>query len=118
MGSVLGPDADRWSFNLIYHLAKDIDLALMGEYRRKGEGRIDLPQTPAVPSSKKFPSGVVEYTNQHEFMLSYQPSARFKLDLTAGHQRIKNFENESGKKLDDLVFKAKASLNLWKERRF
>ena len=118
IGSVLGPDADRWSFNLIYHLAKDIDLALMGEYRRKGEGRIDLPQTPAVPSSKKFPSGVVEYTNQHEFMLSYQPSARFKLDLAAEHQRIKNFENESGKKLDDLVFKAKASLNLWKERRF
>ena len=118
MGSVLGPDADRWSFELIYHFTKDIDLAFLGEYRRKGEGRIDTLQTPAVPSSKKFPSGVVEYTNQHKFIVTYQPSANFKLDLSVEYDKIKNLENESGNKMDAFVFKAKLSLNLWKERRF
>ncbi|KPL01323.1 MAG: hypothetical protein AMJ91_00130 [candidate division Zixibacteria bacterium SM23_73_3] len=118
MGSILGPDADRWSFELIYHFTKDIDLAFLEEYRRKGEGRIDLPQTSAVPSSKKFPSGVVEYTNQSKFMLTYQPSANLKVDLSAEYNKIKNLENESGKKENALVFKANLSWNFWKERRF
>lgn len=118
MGSILGPDADRWSFELIYHFSKDTDLAFLEEYRRKGEGRIDTLQTPAVPSSKKFPSEVVEYTNQHKFVLSYQPSANLKLDLSAEYNKIKNINNESGKKEDAFVFGAKLSLNLWKERRF
>jgi len=118
MGSILGPDADRWSFELIYHFTKDIDLAFLEEYRRKGEGRIDLPQTSAVPSSKKFPSGMVEYTSQSKFMLTYQPSANLKVDLSAEYNKIKNLENESGKKENALVFKANLSLNLWKERRF
>ena len=118
MGSILGPDADRWSFELIYHFAKDIDLELHEEYRRKGEGRITIPQTQAVPSSKKFPSGVVEYTNRHKFILTYQPSANLKLDLSAEYNKIKNLENKSGKKEDTFVFGAKLSLNLWKERRF
>jgi hypothetical protein len=118
MGSVLGPDADRWSFDLIYHLTKDVDLTLLGEYRRRGEGRIDTPQTPAVPSSDKFPSGVVEKTNLHIFRFTYQPSANLKLDLSAEYNRIKDVENESGKRRDGFVFKAKVGLNLWKERRF
>jgi len=118
MGSILGPDADRWSFELIYHFSKNIDLAFLQEYRRKGEGRITIPQTPAVPSSKKFPSGIVEYTNQHKFVLSYQPNANLKLDLSAEYNKIKNVENKSGEKEDTFVFGAKLSLNLWKERRF
>jgi len=118
MGSILGSDADRWSLELIYHFTRDINLAFLGEYRRKGEGRITIPQTPAVPSSKKFPSGVVEYTNQHKFMLTYQPSANLKLDLSAEYNKIENFKNKSGKKKDAFVFGAKLSLNLWKERRF
>ena len=118
MGSILGPDADRWSFHLRYHFTKDVDLAFLGKYRRKGEGRITIPQTPAVPSSKKFPSGVVEYTNRHKFILTYQPSANLKLDLSAEYNKIKNLENKSGKKEDTFVFGAKLSLNLWKERRF
>ena len=118
MGSILGPDADRWSFELIYHFTKNIDLAFLEEYRRKGEGRITIPQTPAVPSSKKSPSGVVEHTNEHQFTVTYQPSANLKLDLSAEYNKIKNLDNESGKKEDTFVFMAKVSFNLWKERRF
>ncbi len=118
MGSILGPDADRWSFNLIYHLNKDIDLAWLGQYRRRGEGRIDIPQTPAVPPSNEFPSGVVQKTNQHRFTVTYQPSANLKLDLSGVYVKTENVDNESGKRKDAFVLKAEVNLNLWKERRF
>lgn len=117
MGSILGPDADRRSGQLVYHLTPDIDLIWQGEYRRKGEGRITTPQTSAVSSSDKFPSGIVEHRNQQEFLFSYQPNANLKLDLSLEYAKIKNFENISGKKEDALIFMAKLSLNLWKERR-
>lgn len=118
IGSILGPDADRWHLRLLYHFTKDIDLSLSGVYRRKGEGRIDIPQSSAVPTSDKFPSGIVEYTSQHQLILTYQPGARLKLDLSVEHLRIKNLENESGRNLSDLTFRVRAALNLWKEIRF
>lgn len=118
MGSVLGTDADRFSFRLLYHLTRHMDLALAGEYRRKGEGRIQVFEESAVPSSDRFPSGVVEHTSQHKLIFTYQPSARLKLDLSAGYHRIRNFENESGEKKEAFVFRARLSLNLWKEREF
>ncbi|MGB2990941.1 MAG: capsule assembly Wzi family protein [Candidatus Zixiibacteriota bacterium] len=118
IGSALGPDADRWHLRLLYHFTKDVDLSLSGEYRRKGEGRIDIPQSPAVPPSDKFPSGIVEYTSQHQLILTYQTGARLKLDLSVEHLRIKNLENESGRNLSDLAFRVRAALNLWKEIRF
>ncbi|MGB2804907.1 MAG: capsule assembly Wzi family protein [Candidatus Zixiibacteriota bacterium] len=118
IGSALGPDADRWHLRLLYHFTKDVDLSLSGEYRRKGEGRIDIPQSPAVPPSDKFPSGIVEYTSQHQLILTYQPGARLKLDLFVEHLKIKNLENESGRNLSDLAFRVRAALNLWKEIRF
>ena len=118
IGSILGPDADRWSLGLIYHFTKDVDLGFLEEYKRKGEGRIDTPQDPAVPSSKKFPSGVVEYTNQLKFVATYQPRANFKLDLSGEYDKVKNLANISGKKEDDFIFWTKLSLNLWKEKEF
>ncbi len=118
MGSILGPDADRWQFNLTCHLTKDVDLKLHQEYKRKGEGRIITPQTPAVPSSNKFPSGIVEETNQCKFMFTYQPSANLKLDLSAEYNWVKNLGNQSGKDQKTFVLGAQLSLNLWKERRF
>ena len=118
IGSILGPDADRWSLGLIYHFTKDIDFGFFEEYRRKGEGRIDTPQSTAVPTSKKFPSGVVEYASQLKFMFTYQPHANFKLDLSGEYDKVKNLANHSGKKEDTFVFWTKLSLNLWKEKEF
>lgn len=116
MGSVLGPDADRMALRLLYHLNHDIDLAFYGELRRKGEGRICAFPVSTVPYPKKFPSGVVEQTNLFQMDFSYQPGASLKLDLFARYGRIRNPENQSGKKRQAFVFGAKLSLNLWKEK--
>ncbi len=118
MGSILGPDADRWCLRLTYHWTKDIDLGIREEYRRKGEGRIETPQPGAVPASKNFPSGVVEYTNQLRFTVAYQPSSRLKLDITGEYDRVRNLNNQSGKKDNTLVFWTQLSLSLWKEKKF
>jgi len=117
MGSMLGPDADRWFFRLLYHFTKDMDLSVSGQVTRKGEGRIEAFAVPAVPYPDKFPSGVVEHSNQYRFGFVYQPGARLRLDLSAGYIRIRNFENQKGRKDDTLLFRAQLSLNLWKERK-
>jgi hypothetical protein len=116
MGSILGPDADRWHLGLSYHFNRDIDLCFCEEYRRKGEGRIETPQSVAVPSSKGFPSGVVEHANLIELMTTYQPNANLRLEVEGEYTWIKNPGNQAGKKEDSLAFKVKLSLNLWKER--
>lgn len=103
---------------MIYHFTKEVDFGLTEEYRRNGEGRINTPQAGVVPSSKKFPSGVVEHTNQLKFTATYQPSANFKLDFSGEYERIKNPGNQSGKKDETLIFRTKLSLNLWKEKGF
>jgi hypothetical protein len=118
MGSILGPDADRFFLKFVYHLSKDIDVSNSFEYKRKGEGRIDTLQDSAVPYPDKFPSGVVEHSNQIRFETTYQPSPHFKLDWAFGYKRIKNFQNVGGKKADDFFLEISLNLNLWKERRF
>jgi len=118
IGSILGPDADRWSFGLAYHWTKDIDFTILEEYRRRGEGRIETPQAGVVPASTKFPSGVVECTNRLQLAVSYQPNANLKLDLVAEYDKVRNPGNQSGEKEDALIFWIKLSLNLWKEKRF
>jgi hypothetical protein len=118
MGSILGPDADRFFFRFIHHLNKDLELSFSEEYRRKGEGAIETPQTSAVPYPKKFPSGIVEYSNQIRFEASYQPSAHFKLDWAWGLRRVRNFQNISGHKADDFFLEGSLELHLWKERKY
>jgi hypothetical protein len=118
MGSILGPDADRFFLKFVYHLSKDIEVSNSFQYKRKGEGRIKTSQTSAVPYPKKFPSGVVEYSSQIRFETTYQPSSNFKLDWAWGYQRIRNFQNLGGEKADDFFLEMSLNLNLWKERRF
>ncbi|MCK4385195.1 MAG: hypothetical protein KAW52_02910, partial [candidate division Zixibacteria bacterium] len=118
MGSILGPDADRLFLKFVYHLSKDIEISFSEEYKRKGEGRIETPQTSAVPYPKKFPSGIVEYSNQIRFKATYQPSSNFKLGWACGYKRIRNFQNEGGETVDDFLLEMSLNLNLWKERKF
>ena len=118
MGSILGPDADRFFLKFVYHLSKDIEVCFSEEYKRKGEGRIEAFQTSAVPYPKKFPSGVVECLNKIRFETTYQPSPNFKLDWAWGYKRIRNFQNVGGHKADDFFLEMSLNLNLWKERRF
>jgi hypothetical protein len=118
IGSVLGPDADRMALRLLYHLSYDVDLALSGELKRKGEGRIIAFPFPVVPYPKKFPSGVVEQTSLFQMDFSYQPGASLKLDLFARYDRIRNLDNQAGKTVQAFALGAKLNLNLWKEKRF
>ena len=118
MGSILGPDADRLFFDFTYHLGKDLQISLSEEYRRKGEGRIQTPQTSAVPYPKRFPSGIVEYSNQIRFETSYQTSPHFKLDWAWGYTTVKNFQNTGGSKADDFFLEASLDVHLWKERKY
>jgi hypothetical protein len=118
MGSILGPDADRLFVKFIHHLTKDLKLSFSEEYKRKGEGRIMTSQTSAVPYPKKFPSGVVEYSNQIRFETTYQPNPNLKLDGACGYRRIRNLQNVGGDKVDDFLLEMRFSLNLWKERGF
>jgi hypothetical protein len=117
MGSVLGPDADRLVLRLLYHITQNIDLAFSGELKRKGEGRIDAFLDPTVPYPEKFPSGVVEQTNRYQLDFAYQPGARFKLEIFAGYNHIKNPDNQTGKKHEAFFLMTKLNLNLWKERK-
>jgi hypothetical protein len=117
IGSVLGPDADRTALRLLYHLSYDVDLAFSSELKRKGEGRIVAFPFPVVPYPDKFPSGVVEQTNLFQLDFSYQPGANLKLDLFACYDRIRNPDNQGGKKRQAFALGAKLSLNLWKEKR-
>ena len=114
----MGPDADRLFFDFVYHLGKDLKISFSEEYRRKGEGRIQTPQTSAVPYPKTFPSGVVEYSNQIRFEASYQPGSRFKLDCAWGYKKIRNFQNEATHDADDFFLEMTLDLHLWKEREF
>ncbi len=118
MGSILGPDADRLFLKFIYHLTKDIQVFFSEEYKRKGEGKIETSQTSAVSYPKKFPSGVVEYSNEIRFDAAYQPRSNFKLDWACGYTRIRNYQNVGGKRANDFLLEMSLNLNLWKERRF
>lgn len=118
MGSILGPDADRLFLKFAYHLTRDIQVSFSEEYKRKGEGKIEMHQTQAVPYPKKFPSRIVEYSNQIRFETTYQPSSNFKLDWAWGYKRVRNFQNEGGEKVDDFLLEMRLNLNLWNERRF
>ncbi len=118
MGSILGPDADRLFFDLTYHLAKDLQISFSEEYRRRGEGRIETLQTSAVPYPKKFPSGIVECSNQIRFEASYQPSPHLKLDGAWGYKNVKNSQNVDGERADDFFLEASLNVHLWKERKY
>ena len=118
MGSILGPDADRLLFDFTYHLGKDLQISFSEKYRRKGEGRIQTPQTSAAPYAKSFPSGIVEYSNQIRFEASYQTSPHFKLDWAWGYTTIKNYQNIGGRKADDFFLEASLDVHLWKERKY
>ena len=118
MGSILGPDADRLFLKFVYHLNKDIEVSFSEEYKRKGKGKIEVHPTSAVPYPKKFPSGIVEYSNQIRFEATYQPSSNFKLGWACGYKRIRNFQNEGGETVDDFLLEMSLNLNLWKERKF
>jgi len=107
MGSFLGPDADDIFVKLSRHLGRDFFLSLSAEYKRKGQGRIDEPQKPAVPFPEGFPSGTVEYTKGLNLSSSYQPNSNLQVEICLNYRNINNYLNLDGidKDLYQIAFK-------------
>ncbi len=100
MGSFLGPDADDVFIKILHHLSRDFWVSLSARYKRKGEGRIDQPQTPAVPFPDKFPSGTVEYTKEVNLSWCYQPDSWLRLEVWLDYQNMRNYMNSGGNNKD------------------
>lgn len=116
MGSFLGPDADRFYLEFFYHLSYEFLFGLKGEYRRKGEGRIDVHPKGPVPKTK-FPSGIVEHTKKISLKSIYQPNPYLLVEGEAGFNRIDNNEFEK-KDQDNFFFSIRFNYNFWKESKF
>jgi hypothetical protein len=95
MGSFLGPDADDISFRILHHLNRDFSFSVSLEYKRKGEGRIDEAQEPAVPFPESFPSGIVEYTKGVNMTSFYRPNSNLGISFWFDYQNVKNYLNIS-----------------------
>ncbi len=117
IGSFLGPDADRFYFDFLYNLNYSFKLGLKGEYRRKGEGRVDVHPKGKVPRTK-FPSEIVEYTKKIGFKSTYQPNSNLLVEGEVGYNRIDNFENTEEKDQDNFFFSISLNYKFWKEREF
>ncbi|OGC79756.1 MAG: hypothetical protein A2W07_02875 [candidate division Zixibacteria bacterium RBG_16_43_9] len=115
MGSFLGPDADDFFAEILYHYNKSFQFSFSYELKRKGEGKIEVQPSP-VPKTTSFPSGIVEKTNRFDLKGVFQPDAHLFLEGELGYARIKNQLNSSGKNGSNLLFKIKVSYNFWKEK--
>ncbi|MDH4222373.1 MAG: capsule assembly Wzi family protein [candidate division Zixibacteria bacterium] len=114
MGSFLGPDADLVYLNLLHHLTKNFQLSFSLKSGRKGEGEIGLQPSP-VPKTRKFPSGIVERTNNFILQGIFQPNAYLYLEGEFGYTSINNHLNLLDKKERNVFFNLRLTYNLWKE---
>jgi hypothetical protein len=114
IGSFSGPDADYFYTDLLYHFNKYLQLSFSYEHRRKGEGKIGVQPSP-VPKTEKFPSGIVERTDDFTLKGVFQPDPHLFLEGLIGYTSIKNHLNISDEKENNLYFKLNFNYNLWKE---
>ena len=114
IGSSSGPDADYIYANLLYHFSKNLQLSFSFESKRKGEGKIGVQPSP-VPKNVKFPSGIVERSNDFILKGVFQPGPHLFLEGIIGYTYIKDHLNISEEKENNLYFKLNFNYNLWKE---
>ena len=117
MGSSLGPDGDLAYLSFSYQHNYDFRFGFTGEYKRKGEGRIETPQTSPVPKTK-FPPGTVEHTKSLQFQALYQPKVNLMIKADLGYNKVDNFQNQKKKEQDKLFFKLRLNYNFWSEKSF
>lgn len=118
MGSILGPDADRWYLRWRQHAASGWDVTLTGERVRKGETQITTPQNTAVPYGGKFPSGVVTTRSEVDLSLLYQPDAHLRVELSGGYRWTENVDHVTGVDRDGGYVGLSAYLTGWRSGRF
>jgi hypothetical protein len=105
IGFELGPDADRFKVELVFHPAVKWSVGTTFEHARRGEGRItrpfDLDEDNPEP---EFPYGVVETTNRLSVELGYQSLESLAAGLGAAYESVNNEGNSFGSDDDGWEF--------------
>ena len=99
IGFELGPDADRFRAEFVFHPALKWSVGTTYEHARKGYGRITDPFEPGDNPEPAFPSGVVESTDRVGVELGYQSLERVAVGLGAAFESAANVGNILG--MDD-----------------
>ncbi len=100
----LGPDADRFRAEFVFHPAVKWSVGTTYEHARKGRGRISDPFEPGDDPEPTFPSGVVETTDRVGVELGYQSLERIAAGLGAAFESAANVGNILGKDDDGWEF--------------
>lgn len=115
----LGNDFDRWLLHASMYAGKQVQIFLMTELRRRGEGRIDslfdqrFKDIPLEEGySEKFPTGVVEKSWHLRLEARWHPRPGFFLAAHGQYAHYQNFAHRAGVKESD----AGLFLQVWWEK--
>ncbi|MCI0693005.1 capsule assembly Wzi family protein [candidate division KSB1 bacterium] len=115
----LGNDFDRWLLRASMYAGKQVQIFLIAELQRRGEGRIDsvfdqpfkgLPLEEGY--SENFPTGVVEKSWHLRLEARWHPRPGFFLAIHGQYARHQNFAHRAGVKESD----AGLFLQVWWEK--
>jgi hypothetical protein len=118
MGTVLGPDADRWYVQWRQHLTRALDLSGRFTRQRDGEREIDTPQGNAVPYGEHFPSGIPVVSTFTELRALYQPDAHLRIELYGGYRWERDSGHVDGATHDGGFVGLACELSGWRVGRF
>ncbi len=104
IGFELGPDADRFRTEFVFHPAVKWSVGATYEHARTGIGRITDPFEPGDDPEPTFPSGVVETTDRVGVELGYQSLERLAAGLGAAYESVVNVGNLHGSDDDGWEF--------------
>jgi hypothetical protein len=104
IGFELGPDADRFRTEFVFHPELEWSVGITYERARKGDGRITDPFNPDVDNDLTFPSGVVKTTNRVGVEVGYQNLERLAAGLGVAYESVVNVGNALGKDDDGWEF--------------
>ncbi|HEX9912327.1 MAG TPA: capsule assembly Wzi family protein [candidate division Zixibacteria bacterium] len=100
IGNPLGPDADNFFISLGGYLRKGLEARLYYELTHKGEGKITSvwyePWLYEEDYREKFPSGIVERTDDFQLSLTYHYRNLLRATLAGEFVKISNSNNISG----------------------
>lgn len=91
-----GNDQDRAMALLRYHVSTSCDLELELQYNRRGEGRIELHSSSAVPKGVKFPSGIVEKSPSVRLTAALFGGDLWQGHITCDYQHFANYRHQRG----------------------
>ena len=100
IGNPVGPDADNLFISLGGYLRKGLEARLSYELTHKGEGKItslwNEPWLYVEDYREKFPSGIVERTDNFQLSLNYHYKNLLRATLSGDLISISNAKNISG----------------------